>query len=58
MKTSVVYHKYKTGLLLGRNDNSDDLQVYIDDRVVSLTPQEAAHMAAAILNSYGHDRVS
>ena len=59
VKVSYVYAKDKEmGLLLYRPEGSDNLIVSIGAHALALTPQEAAHMAAAILNSYGYDRVS
>ena len=55
MKAAVIYHKTNTGLILYRREDSDALLIAVGELLVSLTPQEAGHMAAAILNSYWYD---
>ena len=64
MKVIFAKDSKNESLVLYKIENSDDLIISLtdmhDNRVVhyNLTPQEAAHMAAAILNSYGYDRIS
>ena len=55
VKVSFIYHHPDSGMILYRVENSDELSVAMGGKLASLTPQEAAHMAAAILNSYGYD---
>lgn len=64
MKFIFAKNSKNESLVLYKIENSDNLIISLtdmhDNRVIhyDLTPQQAAHMAAAILNSYGYDRVS